>query len=271
MDVGNRHCAVCGKEKERKFIEFAGIFVFIECQCERALREKKEQENFVFAHEMATRLRNKSSHLSPIGQRASFSTMTMDKENERGVKAGKYILDCILKDKTGEPKNSLVLQGNRGSGKTFVASAVINDFNSQYPVSEQRLRSIIREKENSFSENDFSPLKSPCKFINEIDLFALYFDNFNYCKTDSPLGEFKMAQKLLVIDDVGSSEFDRSRIRALYLNILGYRYNNNLPVIITTNLTKKELSEYIGERAFDRLQARSFFVDLTSARSRRVG
>ena len=269
MEVGNRYCSICGKEKEKKYISYANISVFIECECERSARLKKEKADIEFALKSAARLRNKSSHLTPIGQKASFDTMVVDNENEKGAKGCKYILNCLLKEQQEQTKNSIVLQGNRGSGKTFLACAVINDFNSKYPVSELRIKSIIKERDNAFCEGELTPMQSPCKFITEMDLFALYYDNFNYCKTDGPLQEFKQAQKLLVIDDVGSSNFDSSRIKALYHNILDYRYSNNLPVIITTNLTKKELCEYIGERAFDRLQARSYFIDLTSSKSRR--
>ncbi len=269
MNVGNKVCSVCGKEKESKYIEFANIFVYIECECEKEKRLEKERSDMDFAHKTAVKLRNKSSNLSPLNQRASFTTMAIDNENEKGVKAGKYILDFLLKDKNDIPKNSLVLQGNRGSGKTFVASAVINDFNCKYPVSESRLKRIIKERNNCFCEMDFSPVNSPVKFINEMDLFALYYDNFNYYKTDGPIQEFKCAEKLLVIDDVGSSNFDKNKLQALYYNVFEYRYSNNLPVIVTTNLSKNELCAYIGDRAFDRLRACAYFVDLTSKESRR--
>lgn len=269
MDVGKRYCAICGKEKQTKFLEFANINVFIECECEVLKRQQQEKKDMDFALKTSLRLRNKSSKLLPLYEKASFSTMTVDSENEKAVKAGKYILDCLLKNKDNEPKNSLVLQGNRGSGKTFIASAVINDFNRQYPVSDARLMEIIKERNNCFNENEFTPLKSPCKFINEMDLYALYYDNFNYSKINGPVNEFKKCEKLLVIDDVGSSGFESNRIFALYHNILDYRYSNRLPVIITTNLPKKELCTYIGERAFDRLRADSYFIDLTSSQSRR--
>ena len=104
-----------------------------------------------------------------------------------------------------------------------------------------------------------------------MDLFATYFENYNYCKTHGPLDEFKCAEKLLVIDDVGSSGYDSCKIQAMYLNIIDYRYSHNLPIMLTTNLTKAELSRYLGDRTFDRLQCCSYFIDLTSPESRRGG
>lgn len=269
MEVGDRFCPICGKVKEKMCLSFGNFYVYLECECEKAERQKKEQEEKEYALCAAHRLRNKSSRLAPIYCNASFDTMIVDENNKKSVKAGEYILGQLLSDTTNESKNSLVLQGTRGSGKTFIASAVINDFNRKYPVSEARLREILRERNNCFAEKDYTPLRSPCKFITEMELYALFYDNFNYSKTDNPLDEFKKARKLLVIDDVGSSGFDSSRLSALYHNVIDYRHSNNLSTIITTNLNKKSLCTYIGDRAFDRLQACSYFLDLVSEKSRR--
>lgn len=264
------HCSVCGKAKEKMFINCANIEVFIECECEKKRREEKEKADFEYARRTAVELRNKNSHLSLLGQKATFDRMDVDKYNEVAVRGGKYLLNQLLKKGATDGKNSLVLQGNRGSGKTYIACAVINDYNAQFPVSDLRLRQILKERENSYSKEEFSAVKSPCKFITEMDLFALYYENYNYCKTEGPLDEFKKAGKLLVIDDVGASNYEKNRVQAMYLNIIDYRYSQGLPILITTNLTKSELADYLGDRSFDRLKACSYFVDLTSPESRRV-
>ena len=264
-------CSVCGKLKEKRLIKFANIEVYVECECETKLRKEKEKADYEYAKKTATELRNKNSHLSLLGQKATFDRMDVDKYNEVAVRGGKYLLNQLLKKEEGEGKNSLVLLGNRGSGKTYIACAVINDFNSQNPVSETRLRQILKERENSYTKDEFSAVKSPCKFITEMDLYALFYENYNYCKTKGPLDEFKKADKLLVIDDVGASNYDKNRVQAMYLNIIDYRYSQGLPILITTNLTKSELADYLGDRSFDRLKSCSYFVDLTSPESRRAG
>ena len=267
--VDKLHCRVCGKEKEKRFINYANIEVYIDCECERKLKEEKEKADYAFAKKTAVELRNKNSHLSYLGQKASFNVAVVDKYNEVAVRGGKFLLNRLLDD-GAEGKTSLVLYGNRGSGKTYIACAVINDFNSQYPVSDLRLRQIIKERDNSFRKEDFSAVKSPCKFITEMELYALYYENYNYCKTEGPLDEFKKAAKLLVIDDVGASNYDKNRVQAMYLNIIDYRYSQNLPILLTTNLTKSEMADYLGDRSFDRLKSCSYFVDLTSPESRRA-
>ncbi len=269
MNVGKKYCTVCGKEKEQIHIKYANIYAFIECECERKLREEKEKTDDEYAIKTAVELRNKNSHLSLMGCNSSFDRAVTDKYNEVAIRGGKYLLNQLLTGQIDEKKNSLVLQGNRGSGKTYIACAVINDFNSKLPVSDLRKKKILKERDNSYSKNEFSAVKSPCKFITEMDLYALYYENFNYCKTDGPLEEFKSAEKLLVIDDVGSSNYDKHRVQAMYLNIVDYRHSQRLPIMLTTNLTKKELSDYLGDRVFDRLNSCSYFIDLTSPESRR--
>ena len=264
-----RYCTVCGKEKEQRRVGFGDISVFIECECERKLREEKERIDAEFAEGVALKLRNKSSNLSLMGCTASFKNAVVDKYNERGISGGKYLLSQLLEDEQTRGKNSLVLQGNRGSGKTYVACAVINGYNARVPLSDLRKRQILKERDYGYGFNEFTSISSPCKFITEMDLFALFYDDFNFRRVDSPVNQFKCAEKLLVIDDVGSSNFENHRIQAMYLNIIDYRQSERLPIMLTTNLTKSEMSAYLGDRAFDRLESCCYFVDMTSPESRR--
>ena len=269
MTAGKKYCSVCGREKEQRYIKYADINAYIECECEKRLREEKESADINYALRVAHWLRNRSSHLSSLGASAYFGNMSVDQYNEKAIRAGKYMLTRLLSDKKEEGKSSIIYQGNRGSGKTFISSAIINEYNKQRPVSEAHIHNILRERDNGLRREDFSAVHSPCKFITEMDLYALYYENFNFCKVDGPLDEFKKCKGLFVIDDIGSSNYDRGRIQALYHNIFDYRYSENLPVVVTTNLNKRELCDYIGDRAFDRLQAYSYFIDLTSPESRR--
>lgn len=270
MEFGNRYCSICNKEKEKHHIEFNNSYVYIECDCERELREKKEQADRDYALKTAYELRTKSSHIPPICLSADFETMTVDQYNEKAIKACKYVLGNLLSDKGESNKMSLILQGNKGSGKTYIAAALINGYNRNLPLSEQRIRDLIKEHHYGNRAGETVIIKSGCKFITEYDLYAVYYENFNYSKTESPLDEFRKAEKLLVIDDVGTCSGEQGRVQSLYNNIIDYRYSHLLPTVITTNLPRKELGKYIGERAFDRLQSEGYFIDLTSPGSRRL-
>lgn len=271
MIAGTRYCEVCGKEKVSKETAFGNFCFYIECECEKKLREEKEKKDAEFALKTAVVLRNQDSHLSSLGCKSSFKTAVTDKYNEVAVRGGKYLLNQLFKDKSDDKKNGLVLQGTRGSGKTYIGCAIINDFNSQTPLTDEQKRQIIKERNNGYSVKNFTPLKSPCKFITEMDLFALYYDNFNYSKTNGPVDEFKRAKKLLVIDDVGALTYEKSRIQSMYLNIIDHRYSEGLATIMTTNLDRKELCDYLGDRVYDRLHSSCYFIDLISPESRRGG
>ncbi len=269
MNTGTRYCTVCHKEKKQYYNEYIKTSFYVDCECETELKRKKEEADRTFALNTALDLRTRSSHITPICRNADFDKMTVDEYNEKAIKACKYVLERLLGDNCENDKMSLILQGNRGSGKTYIASALVNGYNRRLPLSEQHIRDLIKERKNGNRAGETVVIKSGCKFITECDLYAVYYENFNYSKTESPLDEFKKANKLLVIDDVGTCSGEAGRVQSLYNNIIDYRYSHFLPTIITTNLTRLDLGKYIGDRAFDRLRSDGYFIDLTSPRSRR--
>lgn len=264
----NQFCSICKKEKERQYIEFINKYIYIECQCEKELRKQQERENKEYAIRTAKALRQKSSHIRPMFAKAELETMDVDKHNEKAKRACDYILKNML-DNVAIEKHSLILQGNKGSGKTHIACALVNSFNNALPISEEKCRDIIRGRENGYKPGEYTSVKSSCKFITECELYGMYFDNFNYAKTDSPLNEFKQTKGLLVIDDVGTCTGTKDKIHSLYHDIIDYRYSCLLPTIITTNLSKTELGTYFGDRTLDRLKSTAYFIELTSPQSRR--
>ena len=173
MTAGKKYCSVCGREKEQRYIKYADINAYIECECEKRLREEKESADINYGLRVAHWLRNRSSHLSSLGASAYFGNMSVDQYNEKAIRAGKYMLTRLLSDKTEEGKSSIIYQGHRGSGKTFISSAIINEYNKQKPVSEAHIHNILRERDNGLRREDFSAVHSPCKFITEMDLYAL--------------------------------------------------------------------------------------------------
>lgn len=268
MTEENKYCSVCGKEKEAKFIPWINKTFYIECECETLLKEKEKNDKRQKAIEAYILLRTKSSHIYKRELDADFDTVTVDENNEKAIRAGKYILENILKNNDSADKNSLVLCGNRGSGKTYIAAAVINGYNKKTPFNENIINDMLKSKENGYSFGENVKITSRCKFIKEADLLSLW-GRYNYRNDSAPSDEFKEAKALLVIDDVGAGVYDKEKTQAALLNVIDYRYSEKLPLIITTNLSKSQLQAYLGERAFDRLLGCSFFVDLTAPKSRR--
>lgn len=60
---------------------------------------------------------------------------------------------------------------------------------------------------------------------------------------------------LLVLDDVGVGGSKEGEIeRKLFTRVIGTRYNARKSMVITANLSTKELETAMGDRAFDRIQ-----------------
>lgn len=58
--------------------------------------------------------------------------------------------------------------------------------------------------------------------------------------------------ELLVIDDIGAEENNRIS-RSMAYAVIDYRYSNQLPVFVASNLTPDEMGASVGERVVDRL------------------
>lgn len=73
---------------------------------------------------------------------------------------------------------------------------------------------------------------------------------------------------LLVIDDLGA-EKSSEWVAAQMYHIVNSRYEHGKPMIITTNATRKELSDAYGDRVVDRIVERSSRINMDGANLRR--
>jgi len=75
---------------------------------------------------------------------------------------------------------------------------------------------------------------------------------------------------LLVLDDLGGEETEKSWVLAKVDSIITERYNKMLSVIITTNLTQDELAGTYSGRIMDRLRNTSKYLGFDERSQRRV-
>ena len=126
-------------------------------------------------------------------------------------------------DVTGE---NLLIRGNAGTGKTFLASCIAN-------------RALERGK-SVYYQSAFK-------------LFEM-FENakFNHNTDEAEALQYVYDVDLLIIDDIGT-EFITQYTAATFFNILNSRINSNKSTIITTNLTLENIDEIYSTRVASRL------------------
>lgn len=135
-------------------------------------------------------------------------------------------------------KYFLVLSGPAGCGKTFLVASMVEwmmtEFNNFRVWREYDLMVKIKES----IDRGWEATRT---------LFSLIDD------------------EVVVIDDLASQGHNEWREKTM-LELLDYRFNNHLPTIFTTNLTKNDFYRIYGERIGSRLfAARNTVIDLSGS------
>jgi len=153
--------------------------------------------------------------------------------------------------KKRKPFPSLILQSSvAGLGKTHLAAAICHRILDRW---------------------DGEDLACPVVFTTESELLGKIQGTFNYSAEEQRVRESLedimtplMYRSLLVLDEVGyERRTDLKFVRRMLFRLINGRYNNDRPIIITTNLSTGQLRAYLdavdsgvtdsAERTFDRL------------------
>ncbi|MGF1572820.1 MAG: ATP-binding protein [Sumerlaeia bacterium] len=131
-----------------------------------------------------------------------------------------------------EEDRGIVLHGGTGAGKTHLAVGILKEIiNRGYTGVYYNVTELLNDLRSSYSK--------------ESDL------------TEQTLLERIHAADIVVFDDVGAEAPSNWVLDRLYL-MFNRRYENAKPVIITTNCTRGELKERVGERITSRLYEMCF-------------
>lgn len=126
----------------------------------------------------------------------------------------------------------------KGSGKTMLACCILNELSKKYVGS--------------------------VKFVNVVDFLEMTKKGFNY---DDPEVEELYICKTLVLDDIGA-QMDKKWVDSVLYRLINERYNNHKATIYTSNIDVDKLS--MDSRIIDRIESRSFMVDLPEVPVRRM-
>lgn len=128
-------------------------------------------------------------------------------------------------------ETSLFLHGKTGSGKTYKAKQLALEFFTNYP-------------------------ETNGEFITFLDLIQTYKNSF---KEGLEATEYRKQIKdykecfLLILDDLGTEKATEFINQTLF-EIINFRVENSLPVIITSNLSLEDLSDKYEQKIIRRLK-----------------
>jgi DNA replication protein DnaC len=130
--------------------------------------------------------------------------------------------------KVRELGTCLSIIGNPGTGKTHIATAIIElALQQEYAAFFCSMSQILRDYRAAF--------KDPTRTEN--DVIAHYVE-----------------PDLLVIDEIGVAIGNIEKTQATLFDIFNERYTANKPTILLGNVTRQELADFLGERTFRRIQ-----------------
>lgn len=223
---GLLYCGQCNTRKEREIIWFDGKpkKVPVMCKC-RAEEERLKKEQMQKEEEMRSIQRAKiSSMMDDTFRTACFANYQIRNGNERHLKVAKKY--CIEFSKMYERNQGLLFWGTVGTGKSYTAACIANyllEANTSVVMTSfvrilQEMQGFDREREETFTNK-----------LNSV--------------------------KLLIIDDLGAERSTDYALEKVY-GIIDNRYRVKKPLILTTNLTLRQMQEATDiryARIYDRI------------------
>lgn len=240
IENGLRHCGKCKMPKQAMVDLFSnGHYRAMPVACDCRMKEMKEFEQRRKDQEFITYLNNRSGGLASTSYH-DYTFANDDGESPQSTLIAQKYVDNFVEMKSSN--TGLLIGGPVGTGKTFVAGCIANAL----------LAKKIAVCMTSFPQviNNLQTIKDRNAYIDNLASFDL-----------------------LILDDLGAERNTEYGLEQLF-NLVDARYKSNLPLIVTTNLTYKEMqtgSTMALRRIYDRILemcAVAVLVDGSSRRSK---
>lgn len=177
--------------------------------------EKKLQMMQEFANKIDKIIKN--SKMSKRNLNYKFENFEVNSNNKKVYQSLKEYSEKLA---NSVERKGLILAGNNGVGKTHLACSIANELiKNGIPIIYGTLINLLAELKNTYDvDNNISEMKI-IKLYEKVDL--------------------------LIIDDLGKEKPSEWGLEKLF-TIINSRYENNLPVIITTNYDQNSLINRIS-------------------------
>lgn len=227
-DDGLIHCGKCNGKKQTRLpaSAFTGgreMIVHCICKCQvEAEKRRKEADERKKAMERIERLKS-ASLIDDKLKNARLCTFQKDANNKKVYELAERYVERF--DEMYQKKQGLLFWGTVGTGKSYTAACIANELLEQnIPVIMTSFVKILQNIQCNHEEE------------------KVYMSRLNDAR-------------LLVIDDLGTERNTDYALEKVY-NIIDSRYRMEKPLILTTNMTVREMQENTDiryRRIYDRI------------------
>lgn len=242
MKDGFLHCGKC-KEPKREYFEWHGhqILTSRDCKCIRDEKERIEKQK-QYEEKMARIARLRSvSLMDEVFYKATFKNFDITDDNRKIYNAcAKY---CRAFQQMLEDNQGLLFYGNVGTGKSFAAACIGN-----------------------YVMSCLSPVVMT-SFVKILQQFSSFKNG-----DEEELIDRLTEPDLLILDDLGAERNTDFALEKVY-NVIDSRYRSRKPIILTTNLTLKEMKENTDiryARIYDRVFEMCYPIKFEGSSRRRI-
>ncbi len=237
------HCGKCHEKKQKRLpaSDFTGgkeVIVHCICRCQvEANKRRREEEECKEAMERIERLKS-ASLIDDKMKNVRLCTFQKDADNQKVYALAERYVEKF--DEMYQKKQGLLFWGTVGTGKSYTAACIANELMERnIPVIMTSFVKILQSIQGDQEEE------------------KVFMSRMNDAK-------------LLIIDDLGTERNTDYALEKVY-NIIDSRYRTGKPLILTTNMTIREMQENTDiryKRIYDRIFEMCFPVRVPG-RSRR--
>lgn len=191
------------------------------CDCEQAIQFWKsfdlKQEEKQSKEKYRKIINNiyKDNYMKKRLQKYNFENFSNTYKDKNIINQLIKFTDLCIKS---EMKNGLIIYGNIGYEKTYFGACIANKM-----IEKDRI--VLMEKSSSIIDRIKASFNK--EGLSEMEIIELYSN-----------------VDMLIIDDFGNENLSKWALEKLY-KIISNRYDNELPIVITTRYNKEELIEQL--------------------------